>query len=91
MPKSLRKFIRFEKARIRRDILEVKDQESLIGKLYDSLAKKEKTASEPGVIDNKAKEKEKNIKPKKQDNKNQGKKSKQGKSKKSFKGKKRKK
>lgn len=33
MPKSLRKFIRQEKARIRREILDVKEQEKLIEEL----------------------------------------------------------
>ena len=35
MPKSLRKFIRKEKARIRSAVLDVKEQEKLINKLYD--------------------------------------------------------
>jgi len=35
MPKSLRKFIRREKARIRREVLDIKEQEKLINKLYD--------------------------------------------------------
>lgn len=36
MPKSLRKFIRKEKARIRRSVLDIKEQEKLIKKLYDN-------------------------------------------------------
>ena len=39
LPKSLRKFIRREKARIRREILDVKKQEELIQKLYQKFLK----------------------------------------------------
>lgn len=42
MPKSLRKFIRREKARIRREILDVKEQEKLISELYQRFIKKDK-------------------------------------------------
>ena len=41
MPKSLRKHIRQEKARIRREILNVKEQEKLINELYQKLIKKD--------------------------------------------------
>jgi hypothetical protein len=34
MPRSIRKFIRQEKARIRREVLDVKEQEELINELY---------------------------------------------------------
>lgn len=34
MPKSLRKFIRFEKARIRRQFFDSKEREKLISELY---------------------------------------------------------
>ncbi|MBU0476879.1 hypothetical protein KKB68_02655 [Patescibacteria group bacterium] len=34
LPKSFRKFIRKEKARIRRDILDTKEQEKLIQEIY---------------------------------------------------------
>jgi len=34
LPKSLRKFIRQEKARIRREVLDIKKQEELINELY---------------------------------------------------------
>lgn len=34
--KSFRKFIRREKARIRREVLDVKKQEELINKLYEN-------------------------------------------------------
>ena len=37
MPKSLRKFIRKEKARIRRGILDIKEQERLISELYERI------------------------------------------------------
>jgi len=37
MPKSIRKFIRKEKARIRREILDIKEQEKLILKLYEKI------------------------------------------------------
>jgi len=38
MSKSLRKFIRREKARIRREVLDLKEQDSLIEKLYEGSA-----------------------------------------------------
>ena len=41
MPKSVRKFIRREKARIRREVLDIKEQEKLILELYQKLLKKE--------------------------------------------------
>jgi hypothetical protein len=34
LPKSIRKFIRREKARIRREVLDIKEQEELINELY---------------------------------------------------------
>jgi len=37
MPKSFRKFIRKEKARIRREVLDIKEQEKLIDKLYEKV------------------------------------------------------
>jgi len=37
MPKSLRKYIRQEKARIRRQVLDLKEQEKLIDELYKEL------------------------------------------------------
>lgn len=39
MPKSIRKFIRKEKARIRREVLDVKEQERLISELYQKIFK----------------------------------------------------
>ena len=40
LPKSLRKFIRKEKARIRREVLDIKEQEKLINELYQKHSKK---------------------------------------------------
>ena len=40
MPRSIRKFIRQEKARIRREVLDMKEQERLINELYQKLFKK---------------------------------------------------
>ena len=39
MPKSFRKFIRKEKARIRREVLDLKEQEKLINQLYEKFFK----------------------------------------------------
>ena len=39
LPKSLRKFIRKEKARIRREVLDLKEQERLINELYQKFLK----------------------------------------------------
>jgi len=39
LPKSLRKFIRKEKARIRREVLNLKEQERLINELYQRFFK----------------------------------------------------
>ncbi len=42
MPKSLRKHIRREKARIRREFWDLKEQEKLIKELYQKFLKKDK-------------------------------------------------
>jgi hypothetical protein len=42
LPKSLRKYIRKEKARIRREILDKKEQEKLISELYQKFFKQYK-------------------------------------------------
>lgn len=42
LPKSVRKYIRKEKARIRRQVLDLKEQERLINELYQKFLKKEK-------------------------------------------------
>jgi hypothetical protein len=39
LPKSIRKFIRKEKARIRREVLDLKEQERLIRELYQKFLK----------------------------------------------------
>lgn len=41
MPKSIRKHIRKEKARIRREVLDLKNQKELIDKLYQRFSKKD--------------------------------------------------
>ena len=45
LPKSIRKYIRKEKARIRREILDLKEQEKLISELYKKFFKPSKTTS----------------------------------------------
>jgi hypothetical protein len=40
LPKSIRKFIRKEKARIRREVFDLKEQEKLINQLYQRFSKK---------------------------------------------------
>jgi len=42
LPKSVRKFIRKEKARIRREVLDLKEQEEKIKELYQKLEPKDK-------------------------------------------------
>ena len=39
LPKSLRKYIRKEKARIRREVLDIREQERLIQELYKKFLK----------------------------------------------------
>lgn len=39
IPKSLRKYIRLEKARIHREVSNAKEQEKLIGELYQKFLK----------------------------------------------------
>ena len=41
MPRSIRKFIRQEKARIRREVLDIKKQKELINQLYQRFLKKD--------------------------------------------------
>jgi hypothetical protein len=43
LPKSIRKYIRKEKARIRREVLDVKEQERQIQELYQKIFEKLKT------------------------------------------------
>ncbi len=40
MPKSVRKFIRLEKSRIRRDVLDYKKQEEMIKEIYNRFNEK---------------------------------------------------
>ena len=40
MPRSIRKFIRREKARIRREVLDIKEQEKQIQELYQKIFEK---------------------------------------------------
>lgn len=42
LPKSIRKFIRKEKARIHREIFDIRDQKKLINELYKKLSKTKK-------------------------------------------------
>lgn len=37
LPKSARKFIRKEKSRIRREVLDIKKQKELVDKIYENL------------------------------------------------------
>jgi len=46
LPKSLRKHIRQEKARIRREVLDIKEQEKLIQELYQKFFEKLKAKNE---------------------------------------------
>jgi hypothetical protein len=41
MPRSIRKFIRREKARIRREVLDIKKQGELIAELYKKIVKED--------------------------------------------------
>ena len=45
MPKSIRKFIRKEKARIRREVLDIKEQKKLISELYQKFQRKSALAA----------------------------------------------
>jgi len=42
MPKSIRKYIRREKSRIRREVLDAKEQKKLIDELYQKILKSNK-------------------------------------------------
>ncbi len=44
LPKSLRKYIRQEKARIRRETLDIKKQKELINELYQKFFKKDENS-----------------------------------------------
>jgi len=45
LPKSLRKYIRKEKARIRREVLDLKEQERLIQELYQKYFKNQRKSA----------------------------------------------
>jgi len=45
LPRSIRKFIRKEKARIRKEILDLKEQEKLIQELYQKFLIKKRSKS----------------------------------------------
>jgi hypothetical protein len=45
LPKSIRKFIRREKARIRREILGIKEQERLIQEIYQKIFKNQRQSA----------------------------------------------
>jgi len=47
-PKSLRKYIRKEKARIRREVLDLKKQKEMIQRLYKRFSKKD--SAKVGVV-----------------------------------------
>lgn len=51
MPKSTRKFIRREKSRIRRDILDTKKQKELINELYQKLLMQNENKRDPQSSD----------------------------------------
>jgi hypothetical protein len=46
LPRSIRKFIRREKARIRREVLDLKEQERLIKELYQKIIKQNKNLND---------------------------------------------
>jgi len=65
LPKSVRKFIRFQKASIRRQFLDFKKQEEMISQLYGRFSQKpivENTAKKEPEIKPKSKIKEKIVK-----------------------------
>jgi hypothetical protein len=66
LPKSIRKYIRKEKARIRKSVFDIEEQEKLISELYQKFLKKEKINQENPIKT----ETEKNKNKKNKDNKN---------------------
>lgn len=48
LPKSIRKHIRKEKARIRREVLTIQEQEKLIRQLYEKFLKNKNKKKEAG-------------------------------------------
>ena len=55
MPKSLRKHIRLEKARIRREVFDTNEQNKLISELYSKVLKKPAAEAKPEAQAEKAK------------------------------------
>ncbi|GEM_PF-1081931 len=50
LPKGIRRHIREEKARIRRQVMDVKEQEKLIVELKSKFIKKNKTTKQDGLL-----------------------------------------
>lgn len=76
LPKSVRKFIRFQKASIRRQFLDFKKQEEMISQLYGRFSQKpivENTAKKEPEIKPKSKIKEKIVKTQIKNQKSKGK------------------
>jgi hypothetical protein len=61
MPKSVRKFIRTEKARIRRQFFDYKKQQEMIDKMYLDILKKPEASVKPAEV-KEAKPEKKNTK-----------------------------
>lgn len=51
LPKSLRKYIRREKARIHRDVLDMREQKKLIDELYQKISKNNKIKKDENKTD----------------------------------------
>lgn len=58
LPKSIKKYIRMEKARIRREVLELKEQEKLISELYKKLLKNQCKSTAVALIKKENKKKQ---------------------------------
>lgn len=64
LPKSVRKYIRREKARIRREVLDLNEQEKLINQLYERFLNKPQKPQINNKTIKKNQEKSKKSKPK---------------------------
>ena len=62
MPKSIRKYIRKEKARIRREVLDLKEQEEMINKMYQNILNKPENKTKSVKEDKKTEKKEDKVK-----------------------------
>ena len=70
LPKSIRKYIRKEKARIRREVFDLKEQEKLINQLYERIQPVKTYRISSGELSKeKLIKKEKPVKPKELDKK----------------------